>query len=53
MVTRVFWDGAEPDEQRRWKMVYWERLSAEVRPGICAATSPGTRAIPCPTRPAA
>ncbi|MFC1525390.1 hypothetical protein ACFL6X_01110 [Candidatus Latescibacterota bacterium] len=53
MATRVFLDPEEEDPERRWKMVYWERLSAEVRPGICTAASPdGLRWTPLVGRPA-
>lgn len=53
MATRVFFDAEEADEGRRWKMVYWERLSSEVRPGICTAVSAdGLRWTPLLGRPA-
>jgi len=53
MATRVFRDALEDDAGKRWKMVYWERLSAEVRPGICTATSlDGLRWTPRVGRPA-
>lgn len=39
MPTRILHDAEEPNPEWRWKMVYWERLSAVVPAGICLATS--------------